>query len=67
MLLIALAIPVLDMRLGQEDNGELPESTTARQAYDAITEGFGVGTNGPLLLSVKLNPPAHNDQKSSIS
>ena len=62
-ILLAMAIPVLDLRLGQEDVGVLPESTTARQAYDGITKGFGAGTNGPLLIAVKLDPPAKNDQK----
>jgi uncharacterized membrane protein YdfJ with MMPL/SSD domain len=63
VVLVAMAIPILDLRLGQEDVGVLPESTTARQAYDGITEGFGAGTNGPLLIAVKLAPPARNDQK----
>jgi RND superfamily putative drug exporter len=48
-----LAIPALDMRLGAEDFSQLPTDTTERQAYDALTEGFGVGTNGPLLIAVK--------------
>ena len=29
-----------------------------RQSYDALTKGFGVGENGPLLISVELDPPA---------
>jgi RND superfamily putative drug exporter len=62
--LLVLALPVLDMRLGQQDVGQLSTSTTARQAYDLITEGFGVGTNGPFLIGVKFDPPATNDQKS---
>ena len=49
-----LAIPALDMRLGAEDFGQLPEDTTDRQAYDALAEGFGVGTNGPLLIAVNV-------------
>jgi putative drug exporter of the RND superfamily len=48
-----IAIPALDMRLGAEDYGQLPKDTTDRQAYDALTKGFGVGTNGPLLIAVK--------------
>jgi putative drug exporter of the RND superfamily len=47
-----IAIPALDLRLGAEDYGQLPTDTTERQAYDALTEGFGVGTNGPLLVAV---------------
>ena len=48
-----IALPALDMRLGAEDFGQLPKDTTDRQAYDALTKGFGAGTNGPLLIAVK--------------
>jgi putative drug exporter of the RND superfamily len=51
--LIVLAIPLLDLELGQNDVGALPTSTTARQSYDALTEGFGPGLNGPLLVAAK--------------
>ena len=64
LILIVLALPVLDIRLGQEDVGQAPESTTARQAYDGLTEGFGVGANSPFLVAVRFDPKAHNDQKS---
>jgi RND superfamily putative drug exporter len=50
--LALIAIPALDLRLGAEDYGQLPKDTTERQAYDALTKGFGVGTNGPLLIAV---------------
>src|SRR3954469_13714983 len=52
-----LAVPALDLRLGAEDFGQLPRDTTERQAYDALTEGFGVGTNGPLLIAVNVTGP----------
>jgi RND superfamily putative drug exporter len=48
--LVALAAPVLDMRLGQNDQGSQPPDTTQRQAYDLLAEGFGPGFNGPLLV-----------------
>src|ERR671923_1041179 len=62
--LLALAIPTLSLRLGQEDVGAEPTDTTARQAYDLIDEGFGAGTNGPFLISVQLSKPAKPDQKN---
>jgi putative drug exporter of the RND superfamily len=62
--LVVLALPVLDLHLGQSDTGALPTSTTARQAYDAIGKGFGEGTNGPLLVAAELGKPAKPDQKS---
>jgi putative drug exporter of the RND superfamily len=63
VLLIALAIPTLSLRLGQSDTGAQPTDTTARQAYDQITKGFGEGTNGPFLISVQLSKPAKPDSK----
>ena len=51
------------MRLGQQDYGQFPTSTESRQAYDTLTEGFGPGVNGPFLIAVGFDPPAHNDQK----
>ncbi|MET0628019.1 MAG: MMPL family transporter [Acidimicrobiia bacterium] len=59
VILLTLAWPLLSMRLGESDDGNLPSSTTQRQAYDLIAEGFGPGTNGPLLLVVEL--PEAND------
>jgi putative drug exporter of the RND superfamily len=61
--LVVLALPVLDLHLGQSDTGALPTSTTARQAYDAIGKGFGEGTTGPLLVAAELGKPAKPDQK----
>jgi RND superfamily putative drug exporter len=63
-ILAVLAIPVLQLTLGQSDVGALPKDTTARQAYDMISDGFGVGTNGPLLVAVKLGTKAAPDQKN---
>ena len=62
VILGVLAAPVLNLELGSSDSGELPDSTTARQAFDGITEGFGVGANAPLLIGVKLDPAAKADQ-----
>src|SRR3954470_12412755 len=62
--LAVLAVPVLQLTLGQSDVGALPKSTTDRQAYDMITEGFGVGTNGPLLVAANLGTKAAPDQKN---
>ncbi|WP_199549207.1 MMPL family transporter [Streptomyces sp. N35] len=50
VVMAALAIPVLSLRLGATDQGNHQESTTTRQAYDLLAEGFGPGFNGPLQL-----------------
>jgi RND superfamily putative drug exporter len=63
-ILLVLAIPVLNLQFGQQDNGQLPKSTTTRQAYDLLTKGFGPGTNGPLLIAVSFDgSTAHPDNK----
>jgi RND superfamily putative drug exporter len=51
-LLLVFAAPVTQMRLGQPDEGNQPESRTQRVAYDQLTAAFGPGSNGPLLLAV---------------
>jgi RND superfamily putative drug exporter len=53
-LLLALAAPALGMRLGFPDAGNDPPDTMTRQAYDLNTEGFGPGTNGPLVVAADL-------------
>ena len=63
-ILLVLAIPLLDLQLGQTDAGTDPEDQTTRKAYDLLSEGFGPGVNGPFLIAVKLNPPAKADQSN---
>src|SRR5438270_11884869 len=62
-ILIPLMIPLLSLQLGQQDTAALSKSTTARQAYDLISQNFGAGVNGPLLIAVKLGSPAQNGTK----
>jgi RND superfamily putative drug exporter len=59
LLLLAVAAPALDMRLGFPDAGNDATDTMTRQAYDLNTEGFGPGTNGPLVIAAEL--PADGD------
>ncbi|MCP3911191.1 MAG: MMPL family transporter [Actinomycetia bacterium] len=56
-LLLVLASPLLDLRLGFSDEGNYSEETTTRQAYDMLADGFGPGSNGPLLVAVELGAP----------
>ncbi|MGW8743269.1 MMPL family transporter [Streptomyces sp. NPDC055794] len=48
----AAAIPASDLELGLPDDGSQPTSTTQRRAYDLLSEGFGPGFNGPLMVVV---------------
>ena len=49
--LLALASPVTGLRLGFPDRGNDAADTTTRQAYELVSQGFGPGANGPLLLA----------------
>ena len=53
-LLLALAAPVLALRVGMPDDGALPAGRTERQAYDLVAQGFGPGRNGPLVIAVDM-------------
>jgi RND superfamily putative drug exporter len=55
--LVALTIPLFSIRLGLADAGNDPEELTTRRAYDLLSEGFGPGFNGPLLLAAELSGP----------
>ena len=54
VVLVALALPALNLRLGSSDAGVDPSGTTTRKAYDLIAEGFGAGTNGSFLIVSEL-------------
>ncbi|GHD14659.1 membrane protein [Streptomyces violarus] len=48
----AAAVPASSLELGLPDDGSQPTSTTQRRAYDLLSEGFGPGFNGPLMVVV---------------
>ncbi|MBT2452163.1 MMPL family transporter [Streptomyces sp. ISL-43] len=48
----AVAIPASKLEMGLPDDGSQPVSTSQRQAYDLLSEGFGPGFNGPLMVVV---------------
>ncbi|MGW9592421.1 MMPL family transporter [Streptomyces chartreusis] len=50
-LLLTATLPVLGLRVGLPDDGSLPHSRTERRAYDLVADGFGPGTNGPLVIA----------------
>ncbi|WP_395656007.1 MMPL family transporter [Nocardioides sp.] len=51
-LLLALAAPVMALRLGMPDEGNYPQERTERRAYDLIADGFGPGAISPLVIAV---------------
>ncbi len=62
--LLAIALPVTQLQLGFPGDGSAPKDSTERKAYDLISEGFGAGYNGPLLIVVEL-PDNLTDQQAT--
>ena len=54
-ILLFFAIPLLGIRLGFSDEGNFPEDSTTRQAYDLLSDGFGPGFNGPFFAVTELD------------
>ncbi|MCP2341658.1 MMPL family transporter [Actinomadura rupiterrae] len=48
----ALALPALGLRLGMPGEEASAASSTQHKAYDMVSEGFGPGFNGPLMVVV---------------
>ena len=67
LVLLVLAIPLLSINLNQPDNGTNPTSDSSRRAYDLITDGFGVGANGPLTVVVKLPKQSGSADQSLLN
>ena len=55
VVLVLLALPVFSLHLLFSDAGNDAPSTTTRKAYDLLAEGYGPGTNGPLMVAVDLS------------
>jgi putative drug exporter of the RND superfamily len=48
-------VPALSLRLDASDAGNDPSSTSSYRAFNLLSDGFGPGFNGPLLIAVELH------------
>jgi RND superfamily putative drug exporter len=62
----AIAVPAASLEMGLPDDGVKPTSATERRAYDLLSDGFGPGFNGPLLLVVDGDKAAADQAVSAI-
>ncbi|MFW5899296.1 MAG: MMPL family transporter, partial [Jiangellaceae bacterium] len=53
-----VAVPAASMDLGIPTGATADRDTVARQSYDAVSQGFGEGFNGPLLVAAEPAGPA---------
>jgi putative drug exporter of the RND superfamily len=54
VLLLVLSSPVTKLGLGLTDQSSAPKLETSRQAYDLMTDAYGPGSNGSLLVAADL-------------
>jgi RND superfamily putative drug exporter len=65
--LLVLATPFAGLRLGFPDRGNDATDTTTRQAYDLVSQGFGPGANGPLLLAAATADQDDRDAMAALA
>ncbi|MFC8274439.1 MMPL family transporter [Streptomyces sp. NPDC057271] len=58
-----IAVPAASLELGLPGEGQMSTETTQRKAYDLLSESFGPGFNGPLLVTVQTKDS--NDPKGA--
>jgi putative drug exporter of the RND superfamily len=52
--LAVCTLPAADLRLAVPDNGTEEEGTPARDTYEVVSEHFGPGYNGPLIVTADI-------------
>lgn len=61
-----VALPAKDLTLGLPTDQYAAESTTERKAYDLLTQGFGAGFNGPLVVVVEGLPKVSDADRQVV-
>lgn len=61
-----IALPAKDLDLGLPTDQYAAADTTQRKAYDLLTEGFGVGFNGPLTVVVEGLPRVTDTDREAV-
>jgi RND superfamily putative drug exporter len=64
--LLLMSVPALQLRLALPDNSTAAPEAAERQAYDAISEFFGPGLNGPLLVLLDGLDPTQAQQGAGL-
>jgi putative drug exporter of the RND superfamily len=54
VVLLLLTAPAVGLRFGMPDAGNGTDDLTSKRAYDLVSESYGPGANGPLLVAVDL-------------
>ena len=66
LLMLLLALPATDLRLGSTDGAESHPGSSTYRAYQLIADGFGAGRNGPLVIAASAPPGERFTSGSSV-
>lgn len=66
LVLVILALPFASMRLAFTDAGTDPQAFTTRHAFDLISQNFGPGRNGPLVIALSVPQPSDETVVNSL-
>jgi putative drug exporter of the RND superfamily len=66
LVLILMSIPLFSLRLGFADASAGSTERSSRRAYDLLSQGFGPGFNGPLLLATEVDEPDDSAALESV-
>jgi RND superfamily putative drug exporter len=64
--MVAFVIPFFAMRLDTSDAGNDPSNTSTYKAFNLLSQGFGQGFNGPLLVAVELPNSARQSELPQV-
>ena len=64
VVMLAFLIPFVGMRMDTSDAGNDPAGTSTYHAFKLVSQGFGPGFNGPLLIATQLS---NSGQRSRLS
>jgi len=67
VVMLVLAIPVLRIDMAFPTAADNPPGNTEREAYDRLSEGFGAGVNGPLLVAIELPTPTQDNVDAEVT
>jgi RND superfamily putative drug exporter len=65
--MVAFVVPFFAMRLDTSDAGNDPSNTSTYKAFNLLSQGFGQGFNGPLLVAVQLPGSAKQSELPQVA
>ena len=64
--LVIMAIPLSEMRLGLPDGGSEPTDSSAYKSYTLVSDAFGPGFNGQITTVLELNEPVAEEDTLTL-